>query len=254
MNKRIFIEPIVFILAFAATFFLPICIFYFSGDKGTMIEKPQYLYDIPTMYALFFFFGMFLTGMYSGNKNLLTIVAMISFSLTALLFFYMQTGFKMWSASPVHPTFGLGYWMSNAILVLFGIRAFQLRKMIEEKPFRKLISFSFYGATITIALILFASAFTVYNKQSTTPVLQEISMNYKNNQPISVQTWEYPSYNTSVVKYFRMPIDSLHEKEMVLDSIHVLVRDDKYNFVKEYSKVIKDPKFDLEKELEANAK
>lgn len=244
MPKRLFIEPTLMLIIFGVSFFFPVCNFYFMQGGGSTVIAPQYLSDIPLMYGTFFILGMLLTALLSGHRMLLIAMALIALGCLVLLYVNLNAGFDKWATSPTKPTFGLGFWIATGALVLFGIRSFAWRKLIEQRHWSKRISYSFFGSSVALALSFMATTYLYFENKMKQPRLVELSMMQRDGKTINVQQWEYPAYFAKVTKYYTP--NSEVKNAFVLDSIHVIQHNEKQEFVREFSKSIGKADFDPE--------
>ena len=244
MSKRLLIETGILTLLFGISFFFPICDFYFSQANGPMVKAPQYLNAMPLVYGLFFVYAMILTALFSGHKMLLVAIDLIALASIVLLYVNLDFGFGKWVTSSVKPTFELGYWMSNGAVILLGLRSLMLRKNVESLNWSKKVSYTFFTLSIVIALSFLGITYLFFNKRATAPKLVELSVQMRDGATINVQSWEYPAYHAKVTKYYTP--DSPAKKTFTLDSIHVIQFDENQKFIREFSKPIGAPDYEVE--------
>lgn len=243
MPKRLIIEPTLLLIIFGISFLFPVCNFYFM-QVGSTVVVPQYLNEIPLMYGTFFILGILITALLSGNRMLLIAMSLIALGCLVLLYINLNTSFGNWATSPTKPTFDLGFWIAAGALVLFGIRSFSWRKLIEQHKWSQKTAYSFFGLSIVVALSLMASTYFYFESKLQEPRLVELSMMQRDGKTINVQQWEYPAYFAKVTKYYTP--NSGNKSTFILDSIHVIQYNNQQVFQREFSQSIGKVDFDPE--------
>ena len=115
-----FAYTVLFILVFL---FFPVCNFYYLGRHEEMITKPQYFIDFKPAYTFPLYLSLVLISFLSLKKKIIRRMNFLVLLLILLTYVFISMGFVWWGASPFHPDFQAGYWLSQLILLVVIIRS-----------------------------------------------------------------------------------------------------------------------------------
>lgn len=247
--KAILIEFLIYSVLFILSLcFFPICNFYYLGENDSMLTKPQYFFDFEIAYSFIVYFLIIITGFFSLRKWLifsLNILVMICMFLT---FQFVEMLFAWWGASPFHPDFQLGFWLSQSLILVLIIRTFTLISKLPEINLNKKISLFF---SILIPVCLFGFVYLGFYGGKSEPIQRFVWESQERGRLIKHESWDYlEDYNAMLSKYFST--DTLRKEKFKLDSVSFTFYDDNSKIIKKFSKTVSNGTIDIEKILDEN--
>lgn len=251
-SKNTLIEFLIYSALFTLSLSLfPICNFYYLGDNEMMLTKPQYFFDFGVSYVFPLFFSMVILAFLSLKKALVIIINIIVIIFTLLTFLFIQLGFAWWGASPFHPDFQAGYWLSQLLILIVVIRTFTLIKSFPEFNLNRKSTMIFSILSISIPLLFISYWFIAYNKANNEPIMRSEWEHVERNRLIKDESWDYTeAYNAYISKYYSS--DTLRKETFKLDSVRFTYFDDKSNIIKRFTRAASNGALDVEEILEDN--
>jgi hypothetical protein len=251
-SKNTLIEFLIYSILFTLSLSLfPICNFYYLGDNETMLTKPQYFFDFGVSYVFPLFFLMVILAFLSLKKALVITINIIVIIFTLLTFLFIQLGFAWWGASPFHPDFQAGYWLSQLLILIVIIRTFTLIKRFPEFNLNRKTTIMFSILSISIPLLFIGYLFLAYNNAKNEPIMRSEWEHIERNRLIKDESWDYTeAYDAYVSKYYSM--DTLRKEKFQLDSARFTFFDDKSNIVKRFTQRASSGILDVEEILDEN--
>lgn len=251
-TKITLIEFLIYSILFILSLSLfPICNFYYLGDNEIMLTKPQYFFDFGISYVFPLFFTMVILAFFSLKKALVITVNIIVIIFTLLTFLFILMGFGWWGASPFHPDFQAGYWLSQLLILTVIIRTFTLIKCIAELNLNQKIKITFSILSISIPLLFILYILIVNNNAKNEPIMRSEWEYIERNRLIKDESWDYKeAYGAYVSKYYSS--DTLRMGKFKLDSVRFTYFDDKSNIIKIFTQRAQNGTLDVEEILEEN--
>ncbi len=238
------IELSIYSLLFFSSFLLPFYNFYYEADNAEGIRTvPQYAFQ--SSFGIFFVltFLMVIFSALSRSKGLVHTANVLAILFTLFLGFILFMGFAWWGASPFHPTFEYGYFLSQLLILIVVIRSYTLLPGYKSYSLnRHLTRLSKATAILIPTSGLMYVGYLFY--LSTLEPVYVMGSSSPNAQGITVysEMLDYPAYDAEVMKYYG---------DDVLDSVHFAYFDNK-KIIKEFTVKVKNGKLDVDKVLEEN--
>jgi hypothetical protein len=251
--KAILIEFLIYSVLFILSLcFFPICNFYYLGENDSMLTKPQYFFDFEIAYSFIVYFLIIITGFFSLKKWLIISINILVMIFMFLTFLFVKMLFGWWGASPFHPDFQLGYWLSQSLILVLIIRTFTLLDKISEINLNKKITLFFSFFSISIPVCLFGFVYLGFYGGKSEPIQRFELESQERGRIIKHESWDYlEDYNAMLSKYFST--DTLRKEKYKLDSVSFTFYDDNSKIIKKFSKTVSNGSLDIEEILNENA-
>lgn len=252
-TKSILLELGIYTLIFfvAITLF-PICNYYYlEGEEEKLITKPQYIYNFPIFYSFMIYVVLIGTSFLSLKKWVITTVNWVVLLLNLFTISIIFLGFVYWGSSPIHPSFGMGFWVGQLCLSLLIIRTFMFKKHITALTLSQKFTRIFYFFTIIATLVFITLILIAYYLNRQKPRYSSGSEYTINERNFRTESWDYMNaYGAHITKYYTKPnykVEKYH-----LDSVAFDYLDDNGYITKQFTKKAVHGKVDIEKILEEN--
>lgn len=241
-----FAYTLLFILVFV---FFPVCHFYYLGRHEEMITKPQYFIDFKPAYTFPLYLSLVLISFLSLKRKIIRRMNFLVLLLMLLTYIFISMGFVWWGASPFHPDFQAGYWLSQLILLVVIIRSYTLINQLPDLQLNPMIIRVFSFLSWFIPFVLFAYLFLTYYLAKNKPIMRSESAYATRNRWVKYESWDYiEAHHAFVTKYYST--DTMRKEKYRLDSASFMFFDDETNVTKKFTKRSKNGKIALEELLE----
>jgi hypothetical protein len=253
MNRKtsiILLELLAYTLLFILSLtFFPVCNFYYLGLHEEMITKPQYFIDFKVAYTFPLYLFLVLISFLSLKKRIIRRMNFLVLLLILFTYIFISMGFVWWGASPFHPDFQAGYWLSQLLLLVVIIRSYTLIKQLPDLKLNPRISRIFSFLSWFIPFILFAYLFEIYYLEKNKPIMRSESAYATRNRWVKYESWDYiEAHNAFVTKYYST--DTMRKEKYRLDSASFMFFDGETNITNKFTKRSKNGKIALEEVLE----
>ncbi len=253
MNKKtrlILIEFLAYSFLFALTFILfPVCNFYYLGQHEEMITKPQYFIDFKPAYTFPLYLTLVLISFFSLKKRIIRRMNFLVLLLMLLTYVFISMGFVWWGASPFHPDFQTGYWLSQLVLLVVIIRSYTLINQLPDLQLNPMIIRVFSFLSWFIPFVLFAYLFLTYYLAKNKPIMRSESAYATRNRWVKYESWDYiEAHQAFVTKYYST--DTMRKEKYRLDSASFMFFDEETNITNKFTKRARNGKLNIEGILE----
>lgn len=252
MNRRttyVLVELLVHTTLFVLSLLcFPICNYYFE-DAEDIVTEPQYVFDFDIGFVFPVYFAIAILGFLSLRKALIIVINSCVFVVQLLTFLFISLGFAWWGASPIHPDFQLGYWISQFITLLLISRTSYLIIHLSKLRFNRNLSRLFSILAVISPLSLITYFLLLVRTETQKPMIDSEWIFIKGNRSVKSQGWNYKeSYGASVKKYFST--DTLEQAPYQLDSAEFTFYDDYPKIRKKFTMYTSEGELDIEEILE----
>lgn len=253
MNRKtsiILIELFAYTLLFILSLtFFPMCNFYFLEKNEVMLTKPQYFFDFKIAFLFPLYQMLVLIGFFSLKKVVIFRMNYFVLLCMFLSYVYINLGFNWWGASPFHPDFQAGYWLSQLFLLMTITRTSFYMKQLDDISFHPKLRLIFTLLAKGIPIVFLGAILLTYYSAKNKPILRTKFGRYERGRLVVIQSWDYSeAYNAQVSSYFST--DSLRKEKYRLDSASFMFFDDETNVTKKFTKRSKNGKIAIEELLE----
>lgn len=251
-NKKLILEVSIFALLLAISLIFPICNFYYEGETDLII-KPQYLWDFELAYVFPVNFVLIALGVLSLKKIALQVMNILVILISLFTYFIMIMGFAWWGASPFHPSFEYGFFLSQLVLLAFLVRSYFWIKHFDQLRVMNKSAKVFVALAIAVPLILVALIVSAIYIDSQQPIMRsEWYPKPENGRKQRVVYWDYPAYNAYVSAYMSRDEKADENTPYQLDSAHFRYFNDQSDEIKSFTKKAKNHTLDFEQILDDN--
>lgn len=246
--KELAVYSILFVVSLSL---FPIYNEYYMDENEGMLTKPQYFFDFGISYIFPLNFAMVLIGFLSLKRALVITINILVIILTLLTFLFIQMGFAWWGASPFHPDFQAGYWLSQLLTFVLIFRTFKLVKHIPELNLTRMTTLIFKVLAISIPLSFIGYLVLTFNKLKNKPIMRSEWERIERSRLVKSESWDYTeAYDAYADKYYSR--DTLKKEKYQLDSVRFTFFNDKIDIVKEFTRNAKNGVLDVEEILDEN--
>ncbi len=252
MNKRttyVLVELLVYTTLFVLSLLcFPICNYYFE-DTEDILTKPQYVFDLGAGFVFPLYFAMAIVGFLSLKKTLIIVINSSVFVLQLLTYLFISLGFAWWGASPFHPDFQLGYWISQLITLLLISRTSYLIIHLSELHLNRNLTRLFSLLAVISPLALITYFLLLVRTETQQPMIDSEWVYIEGNRSVKSQGWDYTeAYGARVKKYFST--DTLEQAPYQLDSVEFTFYGDYPKIRKKFTKQASNGELNIEEILE----
>ena len=253
MNRKtsiLLIEFFAYTLLFILSLtFFPMCNFYYLEKNEAMLTKPQYFFDFKIAFLFPLYQMLVLIGFFSLKKVVIFRMNYFVLLCMFLSYVYINLGFNWWGASPFHPDFLAGFWLSQLFLLMTITRTSFYMKQLDDISFHPKLRLTFTLLAKGIPIVFLGAILLTYYSAKNKPILRTKFGRYERGRLVVIQSWDYSeAYNAHVSSYFST--DSLRKEKYRLDSASFMFFDDETNVTKKFTKRSKNGKIALEELLE----
>jgi hypothetical protein len=253
MNRKtsiILLELSTYTLLFILSLtFFPVCNFYFLEKNDAMLTKPQYFFDFKIAFLFPLYQILVLIGFFSLKKVVIFRMNYFVLLCMFLSYVYINLGFTWWGASPFHPDFQAGYWLSQLFLLVTVARTSFYMKQLDDISFHPKLRWTFTLLAKGIPMVFLGAILLTFYSAKNKPIMRTKFSRYERGRLVVIQSWDYSeAYNAHVSRYFST--DSLRKEKYRLDSASFMFFDDDVNITKKFTKRARNGKLDIEEILE----
>ncbi len=236
---------------FIAILFFPICNFYYLGEEERLITKPQYLNDYQIAYAFIVYFVLVFSGFLSLKKWLVTLMNSMIVVLTLITLSSIQIDFMWWGSSPIHPSFGMFFLLSQLCIIILIMRTFRHKKHLPDLNISKKWSTFFFYVTIGLSISFIIFVCYRYYEDYQRPRFSSESEYTLNDRNLKTESWDYMnSYGARITKYYSKAV--YKKGNYQLDSVTFDYYDENSYITKQFTKKAVNGKVDIEAILDEN--
>jgi hypothetical protein len=214
-----------------------------------MLTKPQYFIDFKVAYTFPIYLFLVLISFLSLKKRIIRRMNFLVLLLILLTYIFISMGFVWWGASPFHPDFQAGYWLSQLFLLVTVARTSFYMKQLDDISFHPKLRWTFTLLAKGIPMVFLGTILLTFYSAKNKPIMRTKFSRYERGRLVVIQSWDYSeAYNAHVSSYFST--DSLRKEKYRLDSASFMFFDDETNVTKKFTKRSKNGKIALEELLE----
>jgi hypothetical protein len=214
-----------------------------------MLTKPQYFFDFKVAYTFPLYLLLVLSSFLSLKKRIIRRMNFLVLLLMLLTYIFISMGFVWWGASPFHPDFQAGYWLSQLLLLVVIIRSYTLINQLPDLQLNPMIIRVFSFLSWFIPFILFAYLFLTYYREKNKPIMRSESEYATRNRWVKYESWDYlEAHHAFVTKYYST--DTMRKEKYRLDSASFMFFDDETNITNKFTTRSKNGKIAIEELLE----